>query len=377
MAPPGNSSALGSDGKKGKIAGGITRAARTKTDSEELHFVECQTCSRWENFWNCGLGDVYSKEKVEKAVFECRSCKQEARMNVFEDRIKALEDRVAVVESKLGSLDLKFAEVTVCVGKKVESDVVESLLTRIETCETAQSELVVKLSEEKKEPNTKTYAWTVVNGGKVKPNNAETIKPEVSLPRVNIPDKFKDRDNKTVVVVGDSMVRGISQKLTSSSKMFSCQTFGGARIEDISKKLTTQDVGVKDDSHVVIIAGTNNLAREGTSAISKKYRELLENLKNLRCRERSVVGILRRGKDGEYLNSKRLGVNSRLKNLCAEFDVEYVDPNEIYKSVSVSKFRRCENVKLGILDNWGLHLNDWGQYEVAEHLAKHCVSFLA
>jgi len=200
-------------------------------------------------------------------------------MNVLEDRIEALEDRVTVVVTKLGSLDLKFAEVTVSVGKKVESDVVESLLTRIETCETAQSELVVKLSEEKKEPNTKTFAWTVVNGGKAKPNNAETIKPEVSLPRVNIPDKFKDRDNKTVVVVGDSMVRGISQKLTSSSKMFTCQTFGGARIEDISKKLTTQDVGVKDDSHVMIIAGTNNLAREGTSAISKKYREMLENLK--------------------------------------------------------------------------------------------------
>src|SRR5215469_15154761 len=146
MAPPtGNSSALGSEGKKGKIAGGIARAAKTKAETEEQHFVECQTCSRWENFWNCGLGDVYSKEKVEKAVFECRSCKQEARMNGFEDRIKTLEDRVAVVETKLESLDLKFAEVTVSVGKKVQSDIVESLLTRIETCETAQSELVVKL----------------------------------------------------------------------------------------------------------------------------------------------------------------------------------------------------------------------------------------
>ena len=61
--------------------------------------------------------------------------------------------------------------------------------------------------------------------------------------------------------------------------------------------------------------------------------------------------------------------------MCAEFDVEYVDPEEIYKSMSVSNFRRCDRVDLGILDNWGLHLNEWGQYEVAEHLAKHCVSF--
>src|SRR5215469_2037262 len=177
--PTSNSSGMGSEGKRVKSAAGIARAGKAKPDSEELHFVECQTCNRWENFWNCGLGDVYSKEKVEKAVFECRNCKEEARMNVFEDRIKALEDRVTVVEIKLDSLDLKFAEVTVSVGKKVESDVVERLLTKIETCETAQSELVVKLSEEKKEPNTKTYAWTVINGGKVKSNNVEMIKPEV------------------------------------------------------------------------------------------------------------------------------------------------------------------------------------------------------
>src|SRR5215469_8081277 len=122
--PTGNSSGMGSEGKRGKSAGGIARAGKAKPDSEELHFVECQTCNRWENlellenlkiFWNCGLGDVYSKEKVKKAVFECRNCKQEARMNVFEDRIKALEDRVTVVEIKLESLDLKFAEVTVSV----------------------------------------------------------------------------------------------------------------------------------------------------------------------------------------------------------------------------------------------------------------------
>ena len=133
MAPPtGNSSALGSEGKKGKIAGGIARAAKTKAETEEQHFVECQTCSRWENFWNCGLGDVYNKEKVEKATFECRICKQDARMNVFEDRIKALEVRVTDVETKLSSLDLKIAEVTVSVGKKAESDVVEMKLSTLD-----------------------------------------------------------------------------------------------------------------------------------------------------------------------------------------------------------------------------------------------------
>src|SRR5215469_11442023 len=141
--PTGNSSGMGSEGKRVKSAAGIARAGKAKPDSQELHFVECQTCSRWENFRNCGLGDVYSKEKVEKAVFECRNCKQEARMNVVEDRIEALEDRVTVVETKLESLDLKFAKVTVSVGKKVESDVVESLLTIIEMCETARSKLVV------------------------------------------------------------------------------------------------------------------------------------------------------------------------------------------------------------------------------------------
>jgi hypothetical protein len=110
----------------------------------------------------------------------------------------------------------------------------------------------------------------------------------------------------------------------------------------------------------------------------KKYRDLLTVIKETQCRKRSIIGILRRANDSTYLNSKRLSVNEKLRKLCVEFGVEFLEPQDIYKTVAASKFRKPSSVsaELGILDRWGLHLNEWGQEEVASVVFKHCVSFL-
>jgi len=47
--------------------------------------------------------------------------------------------------------------------------------------------------------------------------------------------------------------------------MFESLSFGGARIEDIAKKV--EEDKEKDDSHVVVMVGTNNLKSDGTTMI--------------------------------------------------------------------------------------------------------------
>ena len=173
------------------------------------------------------------------------------------------------------------------------------------------------------------------------------------------------------------MITGVGQKLESNSQMFSYDSVGGARIEDMDKKLIGDDaVQFNEDSHIVVMVGTNNLSRDGTVVIKKKYEGMLKTMSELKCRQRSIVGILRRARDGSYLNSKRLAVNENLKEMCKNLDVKYIDPEYVYTFVEQSKFRMSDDAELGILNSGGLHLNTWGQTEVAAALFKHCVGFL-
>src|SRR5215469_12519368 len=251
-----------------------------KAKSDELIWVQCQGCSRWEMFENCDLGEVYDKEKVDKSDFECRMCKQDQKISQCLSKIQNLEEKFAELCTRIESTEVKIAEqdkkfgeqnlmlakkvenetlveltskievvekvaqeVTSLVNKKVESDVVELLLNRVEACETAQSEIVVSVSEMKQHSQIKSYAQAVVLGNKER---------KTSTVNQSFSQKFKEKDNMTVVVVGDSMVRDFGNRLSQNSNMFSSHAFGGAKIENITEVLMKNKVKVQESSHVVV-----------------------------------------------------------------------------------------------------------------------------
>ena len=116
-----------------------------------------------------------------------------------------------------------------------------------------------------------------------------------------------------------------------------------------------------DDSHIVIMVGTNNLKSDGTTMIMDKYSELIKTLKSKRFRKISFVEILARNDLSNYHNSKRLGMNIQLKELCRRNELEFLE---------IDIDRRF------MLDSRGLHLNYRGQHKVARSIINHSVSFL-
>ena len=62
--------------------------------------------------------------------------------------------------------------------------------------------------------------------------------------------------------------------------------------------------------------GTNNLRMDETEEIMKKYKEMIQRLKEERLGEVVIMGILPRQDLGEALESKRVEVNRRLKEMC-------------------------------------------------------------
>lgn len=120
-------------------------------------------------------------------------------------------------------------------------------------------------------------------------------------------------------------------------------------------------VGERPESHAVVMIGTNNLKYDKTESIMKKYDSLLEELKEKKYKDVIIVGILKRANVSAYTESKRIGLNQRIKKLCERKEAGFLE-------VDIDRET--------MLDRRGLHLNHKGQERVARAIFKHCISYL-
>ena len=100
----------------------------------------------------------------------------------------------------------------------------------------------------------------------------------------------------------------------------------GAKIEAITERVKNI-VGSGKGGSVLVHVGTNNVEREGTTAIVRKYRQLVRTLKQTRVEQVILSGILpvmgRRGH--KYRNCRGMAINMLVQKLCREEEVGFVD----------------------------------------------------
>ena len=126
------------------------------------------------------------------------------------------------------------------------------------------------------------------------------------------------------VFVGDSIVRKTDRVLNKGDDVVVC--LPGAKIEAITKRVKNI-VGSGKGGSVLVHVGTNNVEREGTTAIVRKYRQLVRTLKQTRVEQVILSGILpvmgRRGH--KYRNCRGMAINMLVQKLCREEEVGFVD----------------------------------------------------
>lgn len=192
--------------------------------------------------------------------------------------------------------------------------------------------------------------WTTVVN-KPRKNESTNVK------KMTFGERYKDK--ASVVLLGDSLVRGVGQRLQSqNSDMFTSVSKSGAKIEDM-----VEEVGkLKDNDkrHLVVMVGTNDIKREGSESVKKKYDKLISKCKSVKNRAVTLVGIPMRVDVNGFVNSRRLGVNKYLKRVCEQNQVQYLELEE----------------KRHVLAQDGLHFNWLGQGVVAHRIFGHCKSFL-
>ena len=126
------------------------------------------------------------------------------------------------------------------------------------------------------------------------------------------------------VFVGDSIVRKTDRVLNKGDDVVVC--LPGAKIEAITERVKNI-VGSGKGGSVLVHVGTNNVEREGITAIVRKYRQLVRTLKQTRVEQEILSGILpvmgRRGH--KYRNCRGMAINMLVQKLCTEEEVGFVD----------------------------------------------------
>ena len=124
--------------------------------------------------------------------------------------------------------------------------------------------------------------------------------------------------------VGDSIVRKTDRVLNKGDDVVVC--LPGAKIEAITERVKNI-VGSGKGGSVLVHVGTNNVEREGTTAIVRKYRQLVRTLKQTRVEQVILSGILpvmgRRGH--KYRNCRGMTINMLVQKICREEEVGFVD----------------------------------------------------
>ena len=125
------------------------------------------------------------------------------------------------------------------------------------------------------------------------------------------------------VFVGDSIVRKTDRVLNKGDDVVVC--LPGAKIEAITERVKNI-VGSGKGGSVLVHIGTNNVEREGTTAIVRKYRQLVRTLKQTRVEQVILSGILpvmgRRGH--KYRNCRGMAINMLVQKLSREEEVGFM-----------------------------------------------------
>ena len=125
--------------------------------------------------------------------------------------------------------------------------------------------------------------------------------------------------------MGDSIVWKTDRVLNKGDDVVVC--LPGAKIEAITERVKNI-VGSGKGGSVLVHVGTNNVEREeGTTAIVRKYRQLVRTLKQTRVEQVILSGILpvmgRRGH--KYRNCRGMAINMLVQKLFREEEVGFVD----------------------------------------------------
>ena len=286
------------------------------------HRVVCGTCGL-ERSWkvrDCKLCEVVARNvALEEEVKEVRGLLGEARQQLGEVRQQLLEQR------RLGSVR---SRVSVESGQSTREQeesgwrfAVRGGKGRVSppSCEVESRNRFSLLATQEEEE-----VVIEVGGGE------GDRTPKAKVVKVKGGEKErKDRKqldrSQEVLVLGDSRIRYLDRTFCEADRkgrMTCC--LPGAGVKDVVERYRGIVKGTGEEALVVVHVGVNDVRRVRSEELVERYRELLREVKESgrRC---IVSGVLPRQKVGSLWLLQAIGLNDRLRRMCGESGVGFMD----------------------------------------------------
>src|ERR1051325_5918001 len=172
----------------------------------------------------------------------------------------------------------------------------------------------------------------------------------------NLSKRVDDTDSKQAIheLSVEDQIKDLG--IETDSKVVTSELRSEEKIKDLGEKF--KEHGDKDDRQIVVLVGTNDI--KGEEVVLSKYKCLIDESNKIKNGKVSVVGIPRRLDLSTVHNSRRIGVNKRLKELCEAMNVEFIDYEPLDNRLARD----------------GLHLNHLGQDDLGRKIFQHCKRFL-
>ena len=313
--------------------------APCKRQLKTTRHLICGSCSNWVDFVKSGCEKSWAEVQADSFSFECRGCTKMKELEVELEELWLLVVAMVgreqggcasssgggTVDDKVGKDTRDARESSPQPGRKLRGGKVTG---RWETGrKTGRKGTGGKTTggKEKGVGETGAKEWEVgetgakETGGKGSGQNMMEGIERKSYSAAVIEGVRK----RAKVFVGDSIVRKTNRFLNKGDDVVVC--LPGAKIEAIIERVKNI-VGSGKGGSVLVHVGTNNVEREGTTAIVRKYRQLVRTLKQMRVEQVILSGILpvmgRRGH--KYRNCWGMAINMLVQKLCREEEVGFM-----------------------------------------------------
>ena len=251
----------------------------------------------------------------------------------FERKIKDSENKIAVLEEFIAS-NVGCASGAVVTDAAAAETSLEQPTTMVET-------------QSRSAPEEAPFI-PVRNGAR--PSHTRNFLPVKTSNRFHLFASEEDESSE-VRIVGDSIVREqLSEFCGRAQKTRKRFCMPGGRLDDITAACEEASRECNENTLFILHAGTNDIELTRSEELMEKYKEMIQCFKT-KSRNIIVSGILPRRRAPREFYDRAFSTNNRLKTLCAEEGIDYVNFwNDFYDL----------NGKRQLFSEDGLHLSPVG-----------------
>ena len=201
------------------------------------------------------------------------------------------------------------------------------------------------------QPASQDDGFQLVRNGAKPPRSPPELEPQLTCGnRFRLLGEIKEDEFETRLV-GDSMIDPQLEEFCGRSPNGRRKRYcyKGATVDDMTAVCDTVTEKADENTVIMIHAGTNDVQSTRSEELLEKYKRMIKRYKE-KVTEKNIVisGILPRKFGGRSFFSKAFSTNNRLKTLCMEENVNFVN---FWDDFYFNKLLFCDD---------GLHLNDWG-----------------